>query len=219
MCPKTPRLGRSPPSTLASATAGHITNPGTEQPQQKSPRDRPRPHRAGRSRTPRPHQPRRRARTPRRDLATPSRLTPTGARNIRPTTQATRTETRTGPRPLRASGPHRSPSHDRTARRLASPCQLGGERSPAGSEAVSTRDAHPPRSGPTPLRCLAGTSPAARANDARRPIHRFRRTRLPRPDQPSPRAPSQTCQRQRSPATARRIHPRVNLNAVMWNST
>ncbi len=74
MCPKTPRLGRSPPSTLASATAGHITNPGTEQPQQESPRDRPRPDRPRRSRTPRAQQPLRRPRTTRRDLATPSRL-------------------------------------------------------------------------------------------------------------------------------------------------
>jgi integrase/recombinase XerD len=32
MCPKTPPLGRSPPSSLAPAAAGHITVAGTEQP-------------------------------------------------------------------------------------------------------------------------------------------------------------------------------------------
>jgi hypothetical protein len=39
MCPKTRPAGRSPRSSLASVAAGHITNPGTEQPQQEAPRD------------------------------------------------------------------------------------------------------------------------------------------------------------------------------------
>jgi hypothetical protein len=36
MCPKTPPPPRSPPSSLASATTGQITHPGTEQPQQEA---------------------------------------------------------------------------------------------------------------------------------------------------------------------------------------
>ena len=121
----------------------------------------------------------------------------------------------TGPRPLRASGSHRSPARVRTARRLASPIQRPWRAITSESEAVSTRDAHHRAvslplfvaPSPDPLPPPEPTGPLANTSFPSYPLtasnHRPRC------------APSRTCQRQPSPATAGRLHPGVNLRGVM----
>jgi hypothetical protein len=130
-------------------------SPRPLQPQQKSPRDRPRPHRAGRSRTPRPHQPLRRARTTRRDLATTSRLNAgtgnTRGAYARPAATATREWVASLARPR--SQPTTTPRAPQPRPRRAINSK---------SEAVSTRDARRPRPRPAPSSLPRWTS---------RPLH------------------------------------------------
>jgi hypothetical protein len=85
MCPKTPPPSRPPPSSLASAPHGHITGPGTEQPQQETPRDRARTLRPRRCRPDPTRNPPSRPRPHRRGLAPRARachLTPAQTQRV-----------------------------------------------------------------------------------------------------------------------------------------